>query len=112
MRLVIIVFVLCLVSLPALAKTEPRRRECHRLTSQIARYEGDVERAKERGNELWENATRQQIERLSTRRANRCPEYAEAENAAKRAWMEMRQFGQMLGTAAKVAAKYFTSGMF
>lgn len=112
MRLLIIAVVLLLLGPPAFAKSEPRRRECHRLTSQIARYEGDVERAKERGNELWEEATLQQIERLSTRRAKRCPEYAEAENAARRAAMKMRQFGQMLGSAAKAAAKYFTSGMF
>jgi hypothetical protein len=111
-RLVAIVILVSLMGPPALAKPEPRRRECHRLNSQIARYQGDVERARERGNELWENATLQHIERLSERRARRCPQYAEAENAAKRAAMQMREFGRMLGTAAKLAAEYFTSGGF
>ena len=106
MRLVVIMIVVCLVGPPAFAKSEPRRRECHRLTSQIARYEGDVERARERGNELWEDATLAHIERLSERRASRCPQYAEDKTAA----MRMRQFGRMLGTAAKLAARYFTMG--
>jgi hypothetical protein len=111
-RQVVIMIIVCLGGPPAFAKSEPQRRECHRLTSQIVRYEGDVERARERGNELWENASLQQIERLSQRRVSRCPQYAEAENAAKRAAMRMRQFAQLLGTAAKLAAKYFTSGGF
>ena len=108
MRLVVIVIMVCFLAPPAFAKSEPRRRECHRLTSQIARYEGDVERARERGTELWESATLAQIERLSERRASRCSQYAEDKTAA----MRMRQFGQMLGKAAKVAAKYFTMGAF
>ena len=108
MRLVVFVIIMCFLAPPAFAKSEPRRRECHRLTSQIARYEGDVERARERGNELWENATLQHIERLSERRSSRCSQYAEDKAAAIR----MRQFGQMLGKAAKLAAKYFTMGAF
>ena len=35
-RLAAIVIILCLVGPPAFAKSEPQRRECHRLTSQIA----------------------------------------------------------------------------
>jgi len=106
MRLVVIVIIVCLVGPPAFAKPEPQRRECHRLTSQIARYEGDVELARERGNELWEKATLQHIERLSERRVSRCPQYAEDKGAA------MREFARMLGTAAKLAARYFTMGGF
>ena len=106
MRLVVIVIIVCLVGPPAFAKSEPRRRECHRLTSQITRYEGDVERARERGNELWENATLEHIERLSERRASRCSQYVEDDGAS------LRRFGRMLGTAAKLAAKYFTMGAF
>jgi hypothetical protein len=107
-RLVLILIIVSLVGPPAFAKSEPRRRECHRLTSQIARYEGDVERARERGDELWENATREHIGRLSERRVSRCPQFAD-DGAAARRW---RQFGQMLGTAAKLAAKYFTMGAY
>ena len=98
MRLVVIMIIVCLVGPPAFAKSEPRRRECHRLTSQIARYEGDVELARERGNELWENATLEHIERLSERRARRCSQYVKDDGAG------LRRFGQMLGKAAKLAA--------
>ena len=104
MRLVAIMIILCLVGPPAFARPEPRRRECHRLTSQIERYQGDVERARERGNELWENATLAHIDRLSERRVSRCPQYAEDKGKA------MREFGRMLGTAAKLAARYFMMG--
>jgi hypothetical protein len=104
MRLAAIVIMVLLLGPPALANTEPRRRECHRLTSQIARYAADVERARERGNELWEKSTLEHIERLSQRRASRCPQYAKDPNAA------LRRMGRMLGTAAKLAASYFTMG--
>jgi hypothetical protein len=109
-RLAAIVLILCLAG-PAFAKQEPLRRECHRLNTQIARYQGDVKLAQERGNELWENATKQQIERLRDRRAKRCPGYEEREaaEAIAAAW---RRFGQFLGTAAALAAKYFTMGAY
>ena len=106
MRLAAVIIIVFLLAPPALAKPEPRRRECHRLTSQIARYEGDVKLAQERGNELWENATRQQIQRLSDRRVARCPQYAEDKGKA------FREFAQLVRTAAKVAVKYFTFGGF
>ncbi len=106
MRLATIIIIVFLVAPPVLAKTEPQRRECHRLTNQIARYEGDVERARERDNELWENATLDHIERLSQRRASRCPQYSEENRAA----MRMRRLGQFLGSAAQLAARYFTMG--
>jgi hypothetical protein len=103
-RLVAIMIIVFLVGPPALAKPEPQRRECHRLTSQITRYEGDVDLARERGNELWETATLEHIERLSERRASRCPQYVEDKGAS------LRRLGRMLGTAAKLAARYFTMG--
>ena len=106
MRLAAIVIILCLVCPPAFAKSESRRRECHRLTSQIDRYEGDVRLAQERGNELWENATREQIDRLSERRVSRCPQFAKDRGKA------MREFGRLIKVAAKAAAKYFTMGAF
>ena len=106
MRLAAIVIILCLVGPPAFAASEPRRRECHRLTSQIERYEGDVKLAKARGNELWEDATRAQIERLSERRASRCPQFAEDKGKA------MREFMKFMKTAARIAAKYFTMGLY
>jgi len=107
-RLAAIAMILFLVGPPAFAESEgpdTPRRECNRLTSQITRYEGDVELARERGNELWEKATRDQIERLSERRASRCPQYADDGAAAA-----LREFAAMLGSAAKLAASYFTMG--
>ena len=104
MRLVAIMIIVFLVGPPALARTDPQPRECHRLTNQIARYEGDVERARQRENELWENATLKQIERLSQRRASRCPQYAEDKGVS------MRRLGRLIGTAAQLAARYFTMG--
>ena len=106
MRLAAIVIILCLVGPPAFAKSEPRRRECSRLTSQIARYEGDVKLAQERGNELWENATREHIDRLSERRVSLCPQFAKDKGKA------MREFARLIKVAARTAAKYFTMGAF
>ena len=106
MRLAVIVIILCLVGPPAFAKPESRRRECHRLTSQIDRYEGDVKLAQERGNELWENATKEHIERLSERRVSRCPQFAKDKGRA------MREFARLIKVAARAAAKYFTMGAF
>jgi len=53
----------------------PPRGECHKLTNQIARYEGDLERAKQRKNALWEQANERQIDHLNQRLALRCPEH-------------------------------------
>ncbi len=83
---------------------EPHRRECVRLTKQIGRYMDDVERARDRDNELWENATLQQIDRLATRRARLCPQYAHKDDPT------LRRLAALLGSAAKLAARYFTFG--
>ena len=93
-----------LLGAPAAAQPQPYRGECRRLTKQIARYVGDVERAQERGNELWEHATLQHIDRLASRRASLCPQYAQNRNDP------LRRLGRMLGAAASLAAKYFTFG--
>ena len=92
-------------SLPAVALAKPvaYRGECRKLTNQIARYERDVEWAKERDNELWENATLAHIERLTDRRDRLCPELSED--------MALFEFGKALGNflnkAASAAARYF-----
>ena len=53
----------------------PPRGECHQLIQQIARYEYDLERAKDRDNELWAAANERQIARLNRRLERRCPEH-------------------------------------
>jgi hypothetical protein len=77
------------------APREPR--ECTRLTNQIQRYEGDIQR----GNDLWERAMEQQVERLDARRVERCPQYAKSNVGAK-------LFAKAVDVAAKAAWKYFT----
>jgi hypothetical protein len=88
---------------PAFAQAQPHRRECVKLTNQIERYAGDVQRARERGNELWERATIEQIERLAERRARLCPEYAQDDQT-------MKQLVALLRTAGRMAVRYFTFG--
>jgi hypothetical protein len=91
------ILMLALVPILAGAGNDPN---CHKLTRQIEHFEGVVEMAQERDNELWEQETRRHIERLEERRADRCPEYAKSDNGAV-------QFANMVKKAAKLAAAYF-----
>ena len=79
-----------------------RYRTCQTLTKQIAHYEEVAARAEERENELWEQATEQQIERLEARRFARCPEYRDDGG--------LQAFLNFLVTAGRVAATLFTMG--
>lgn len=111
--LVVLLFVASLAA-PAAGQTVeqsfpmqmPHRAECIKLTKQLIRYAGDVERARERGNELWEEATMQHIGRLTVRRQELCPQIVAQEDPA------LRKIGQLLGLAAIAALKYFTWGAF
>lgn len=98
MRLAILpLTVVALLPVAAAARTSP---ECRRYTRQIEHFEGVVEMAQERGNELWERETRRQIGRLEARRAARCPEFREPPS-------RMAQTAELLRKASKVAAKWF-----
>jgi hypothetical protein len=107
MRVAAILLGLLLGAVPAVpaaaqynqAPREPR--ECTRLTRQILRYEGDIQRARERGNELWESAMEQQVERLDARRIERCPQYAKDER-----WKKL--FAKAIDVASDAAWKNFT----
>jgi hypothetical protein len=101
--LAIAILLVAFAAPPAFAQAQPHRRECVKLTNQIERYAGDVQRARERGNELWENATIQHIERLADRRARLCPEYAKNDQT-------MKQLAALLRTAGRMAVRYFTFG--
>jgi hypothetical protein len=104
MRIAAITLGLLLAAAPAAAQYNqaPREpRECTRLTNQIQRYEGDMQRARERGNDLWERAMEQQVERLDARRVERCPQYAKSNVGAK-------LLAKAVDVAAKAAWKYFT----
>lgn len=88
---------------PVVAQQKPHRRECIKLTQQIARYERDAGWAKDRGNALWEASNVRQAGQLSTRRARLCPEFRETDYAA-----EVLAF---LDVAASVAARWYLPGL-
>lgn len=77
--------------------------ECRRMTRQIAHYAQVVDLARERDNELWEEATLQHIGRLTARRQHLCPEYADTAAG--------EQLVKLLRLAGKVALKMFTMGL-
>ena len=96
-------FLSCLVLaalLPIPAAAE--RGECRKITRQIAHFETVAERAHDRDNELWEQATLQHIDRLATRRARLCPEYVEPGAG--------ELISKALRLASKAAVRYFTGG--
>ena len=51
------------------------------MTRQIARYERDAKWADQRGNELWEDASKDRAKQLTTRRDGMLPAVQEAEPA-------------------------------
>ena len=110
MRFAAILLAAGLLAQPALGqdpgdeRERVRVRSCRTLANQIARYEGDAAMARERGNELWEQASYQQIARLEERRRTHgCPEYAKSNGVALR-------FASFLGSAARTALQYLTFG--
>ena len=98
-----VVLVVLLSAAPMLAVNKPHNAECKRLTRQIARYERDVRWADQRDAELWEDASKDRAEMLSTRRENLCPEYRRRNPLAEAA--------DFVAAAAKAAAPYFIPGM-
>jgi len=82
--------------------------ECARLHKQIAHFENMVERAEERGNQLWIDGMQAQVDRLREEQKQICPDDAE-DAAAKKAFLA---FLQMLKVAGQAALTYFTFGAF
>jgi hypothetical protein len=97
-----IVLALVLSATPLLAANTPHQGECKRLTRQIARYERDARFADQRDNELWEDASKDRVEQLGTRRADLCPQYRRRNPLA--------QAADFIAAAAKAAAPYFIPG--
>ena len=90
----------CWVPTPA-AATNPEF--CARQARQIAHYSAMAERARERGNELWETRMEAQVERLENRARSRCPELFSDDASAA--------FVNLLRLAGQAAITYFTLGL-
>jgi hypothetical protein len=87
------------------------RGECRRLTKQIEHYEGTIlPMAIGRRNAGWERSTNEQVERLWHRRADLCPAYGAERTMMARAADRARRFNQLLVTAGRAVATYFTGG--
>jgi hypothetical protein len=109
MRTWIVSSVALAVLVPGLAlATNPNTHKCNRMTRQIAHYDDVLELARGRQNELWENATKAQIDRLAEQRLRLCPEMIQEARAKK----EMREFLGLMKMAAKAARSYFTGGFW
>ena len=107
MRIWIALSVALMVLVPGLAlAANPHANECRRMNRQISHYDDVVKLARGRQNQLWENATKAQINRLEGRVVRLCPEMVQEAKAKK----EMREFLALMKTAAKAARSYFTGG--
>ncbi|HIF97194.1 MAG TPA: hypothetical protein EYQ54_09240 [Myxococcales bacterium] len=117
-RLVAALVAQALLLAPVLASADgekqmSKRQTCNRLTHQIDHFEGKVlKMAQERDNALWEKSTQQHVERLKSRRADKCPQYAEERRVLARAKAQAEQMQKLVTAAAKGAAKYFSGGWY
>ena len=82
--------------------------QCRQLTKQLEHYSGVAEMARQRNNASWERATEAQMTRLSNRRYRLCPQWG----LETRAQQVMAQARQIVKSAAKAAAKYFSGGLY
>lgn len=97
------VLAILVVAGPGLAANTPHRGDCRKMTRQIARYERDAKWADQRGNQLWEDASKDRAKALTARRDNMCPQYKKPNPLAKAA--------DLIAAAAKAAAPYFIPGL-
>jgi hypothetical protein len=80
------------------------RGECLRLTKQIARYERDAGWAEDRGNQLWELASKERVYRLAAERQQLCP--------SKRGPTAEELLAKAAVVAARLALEAYTHGAF
>jgi hypothetical protein len=99
--------VITLIAGPLLAANTAYRGECKRMTRQIARYERDAKWADQRGNALWEDASKDRAKQLAARRADLCPQYRKPNPIAQAA----SKAADLVAAAAKAAAPYFIPGL-
>ena len=92
---------------PQAADEEPERRvrrSCATLRKQIARYENVAEMAAERDDALWEQGTREHIERLRERQKVQCPQDVPPDPG--------KRFKEFMILAGKMALTAFSMGAF
>ena len=92
---------------PLLAANAPNRGDCRRLTRQIARYDRDAKWADQRGNQVWEDASKHRAKMLTERRDDRCPQYRKPNPIVAAA----SKAADFVAAAAKAAAPYFIPGL-
>jgi hypothetical protein len=92
-----------LIAAPLFAANKPYRGDCRKLTRQIARYERDAKWADQRGDQLWEHASKDRVKQLAERRHGLCPQYKKPNPLVKAA--------DLIAAAAKAAAPYFIPGL-
>lgn len=102
-RAVGVVLAILWIGAPSVAVNKPHRGDCRQMTRQIARYERDAKWADQRGNALWESASKDRAKQLAIRRADRCPQYKKPNPLA--------QAADLIAAAAKAAAPYFIPGL-
>ena len=91
---------------PELSRPPGSPAQCARLHKQIAHFEDMVERAEERGNDVWIEGMQQHVDQLRDEQRSLCPDDA-ADSAAKEAFLA---FMNLLKVAGQAALTYFTFG--
>lgn len=101
-------------ALPLAADAESWKR-CQTMTRQVEHFYGILDLAKERENELWEQATLKHIVHLEKRRLAQCPKFiARSQQIAAmvRHKQNVEEMKKLMEAAAKAAAKYYTGGLY
>ena len=113
----VLLLIVCF-AVPALATTPLAgergnyRGQCRKLTKQIDHFEGSIlPLAISRGNQAWERATNEQINRLWHRRADLCPAYGAERTMLAKAADQVRRFNETMALAGRAALAYFTGGL-
>jgi hypothetical protein len=98
---------ICLIAAPLLAANTSYRGECKRMTRQMARYERDAKWAAQRGDAMWQTASKDRVKQLQERRDELCPHLKKKNPVVAAA----EKAADLVAAAAKAAAPYFIPGM-
>ena len=117
MRATLLAFILGALSASfgASAAAAESWNQCQKMSRQIGQFYDVLGRAQDRGNPMWEHATRQHIERLEKRRLDRCPRFLtrQQEIAAQiQHQKNVEEMKKLMKLAAEMAMKYYTGGLY